>query len=509
MNQFFQQLQTDSKRYQSTHLRDLFNADNERWQTYSDSCGSLWVNYSRNLIDNQTFALFYQLIESRGLAEKIEALFTGEVINQSESRKAMHPLLRAPLDNSNPYSVAVHAELAKMAKLCEQLADGSLFKTPITDVVCIGIGGSELGAKTVHQAFSASLTPKFNLHFVANIDGQAAKLVMDNVDKKSCIFLVTSKTFTTFETTTNYHTLKDWFCASHSEDEFQRRCFAITANRKKALESGFIESQIFEFWDWVGGRFSVWSSVGLPIALAYGMDVFKDLLAGANLIDEHFRKQPFKANLPVLLAILHTWYVSFLKYPTRAVIPYAQKLSKLPSYLMQLEMESLGKTTNIEGQTVDYPTSPIVWGSAGSNGQHAFFQLLHQGSQIVPVDFIAALEPEHGLIAHHNALLSNCLAQSESLMTGGEIDNSELHGRFHGNRPSTLILMQRIDAQNIGQLLALYEHKVFVQSVMWNVNAFDQWGVELGKKIANEKLAETLPDEPIGFTTIKNSFNTN
>lgn len=504
MNSFFERLQADTKRYQNTHLRDLFANDKTRAESYAETCGSLWVNYSRNLIDGQTFALFYQLINSLHLSAKIEALFTGEVINQSESRQAMHPLLRAPLDKSNSYSVAVHHELDKMAKLCEQLAVGSLFEAPITDVICIGIGGSELGAKTIHQAFSASLKPKVNLHFVANIDGQAAKVVMDNVDKASSIFLVTSKTFTTFETTTNYHTLRDWFCASYSEVEFQQRCFAITANRTKAIELGFLDSQIFEFWDWVGGRFSVWSSVGLPIALAYGMDMFRELLQGANIVDRHFKEQPFTANLPVLLAIIHTWYVSFLKYPTRAVIPYAQKLSKLPSYLMQLEMESLGKTTNIEGNPVDYPTSPIVWGSAGSNGQHAFFQLLHQGSQIVPVDFIAALEPEHGLISHHNALLSNCLAQSESLMTGGVI-NETGHGQFKGNRPSTLILLEKIDPLNMGQLLALYEHKIFVQSVLWDVNAFDQWGVELGKKLANEKLADCL-NEQIDFDYIKNSF---
>lgn len=499
-----QQLCRLADEFQKIHLRDLFQKDTCRGETFTAQSGSIWLNYSRNHLNQAVIEQLLALAKNQHLEAKRKALFSGSPINLSEGRAAQHTLLRAPLDSNNPDSVAVHQQLEKMTNFVQQLVCHQLIPdTPVTDVVCIGIGGSELGSKLLYQALSASIKPRVKLRFVANIDGAAAKTMMRRITKESTIFLVTSKTFSTFETTKNFSTIKDWFTQDFTEKAFMNRCYAITANPQAAVEAGFTQSHIFEFWDWVGGRFSVWSSVGLPIAMAYGMENFQQFLAGAHHMDYHFQSTAFQDNLPVLLALLHIWQGNYLGYPTRAVIPYAQKLEKLPSYLQQLEMESLGKSVDIHGQHLSYATSPIVWGSAGSNGQHAFFQLLHQGSQIVPVDFIAALEPEHDFIEHHNALLANCLAQSQSLMTGGDIDKAE-HGRFNGNRPSNLILIRKLTPFCLGELLAMYEHKVFVQSVIWNINAFDQWGVELGKRLASDLLNKSNGN--ISFDDIKHTF---
>lgn len=499
-----QQLHQLAEKFQQVHLYDLFKQDASRGEKFTAQAGSIWLNYSRNHLDQAVIEELLTLAKNQQLEEKRKALFSGSPINLSEGRAAQHTLLRAPLESSNPNSIAVHQQLKKMADFVQQLTCHQLISnTPVTDVVCIGIGGSELGPKLLHQALSASIKPRVKLHFVANIDGAAAKTMMRRITKESTIFLVTSKTFNTFETTKNFSTIKQWFTQDFTEKAFMSRCYAITANPQAATKAGFAETHIFEFWDWVGGRFSVWSSVGLPIAMAYGMDNFQQFLAGAHHMDHHFQSTDFQNNLPVLLALLHIWQGNYLGYPTRAVIPYAQKLEKLPTYLQQLEMESLGKSVDIYGHHLSYATSPIVWGSAGSNGQHAFFQLLHQGSQIVPVDFIAALEPEHDFSEHHNALLANCLAQSQSLMTGGDIDKAE-HGRFNGNRPSNLILIHKLTPYCLGELLAMYEHKVFVQSVIWNINAFDQWGVELGKRLANDLLNNNNGN--ISFTDIRNTF---
>lgn len=498
------QLKQLADEFQSIHLRDLFQQDSQRGEKMTVQSKTIWLNYSRNHINQAVIDTLLALAEHCQLAEKKAALLSGAPINLSEGRAAQHTLLRAPLDSTSADSVAVHQQLDKMAAFVERFEQHQLISdTAVTDVVCIGIGGSELGPKLVHQALSAAIKPRVKLHFVANIDGAAAKTMMRRITKESTVFLVTSKTFTTFETSKNFETIKQWFTQDFSEAEFMSRCYAITANLDAAMKSGFLPQNIFQFWDWVGGRFSVWSAVGLPIAIAYGMAHFRQFLSGAHAMDQHFRQTAFKENLPVLLALLHIWQGNYLGYPTRAVIPYAQKLEKLPTYLQQLEMESLGKSVDINGQYLPYATSPIIWGSAGSNGQHAFFQLLHQGSQIVPVDFIAALTPEHEFVEHHNALLANCLAQSQSLMTGGDIDKAE-HGRFNGNRPSNLILIKQISPYCLGELLAMYEHKVFVQSVIWNINAFDQWGVELGKRLANDLLAQH--SGILSFDDIKATF---
>ncbi|MPV86643.1 glucose-6-phosphate isomerase [Ostreibacterium oceani] len=502
-----QQLTDIANTFRERHLCALFEADPSRGRRYYVETANLWLNYSRNHLDDSAIEHLLMLANKSALDEKRQALFSGETLNQSETRAAKHTLLRAPLKPHDADSVEIHQVLKQMASFVADIQSNQIIAdTVITDVVCIGIGGSELGTRIVHQALSASMRPRVQLHFLANIDGTAAKSVMRRVTKESTLFLITSKTFTTIETLQNFATLKAWFTQDFTEQAFMKRCYAITANPDAAIDLKFENKQIFKFWDWVGGRFSLWSAVGLPIAIAYGMETFSELLAGANQMDGHFLHTPFHENLPVMLALIHIWYGNFLGYPTRAVIPYAQKLEKFPAYLQQLEMESLGKSIDIEGQRLQYPTSPIIWGSAGSNGQHAFFQLLHQGSQIVPVDFIAALEPEHEFVDHHNALLANCLAQSQTLMTGGAIDKKE-HGHFNGNRPSNFILMQKLTPFCLGQLLALYEHKVFTQSVIWNINAFDQWGVELGKRIASDILAHQTPNRPMTFADIQATFS--
>lgn len=486
----WKKLAQDSQRISQTTLAGFFSRQPSRGQSYATDAAGLWLNYSRNHLDDEVLSNLTLLAEHVGLNDKIDALFSGEAINQSESRAALHPLLRAPLDEANLRSVDVHLERDKMVELSNRLErDELIAEQTVLDVVCIGIGGSELGPRLIYEALGDIMPARVRLHFLANIDGAAAKAVIRRVDKNRTIFIVTSKSFRTLETKLNFETIKKWFCRDFSEQEFYARSYAVTAEPDAAYAEGFLRGHVFRFWDWVGGRFSLWSTVGLPIVLAFGTDVFDAVLAGAHRMDTHFRDSDFTENMPVLLGLIHTWNSSFLGHQTRAVIPYSQVLSRFPSFLQQLEMESLGKSVDVNGQSVSYSTSPVVWGSAGSNGQHAFFQLLHQGSQVVPVDFIAAVDAGHPFDGHHRALLANCLAQSESLMTGGDIGRAE-HGRFAGNRPSNFILMDKIDAACIGALIALYEHKVYVQSVLWDINAFDQWGVELGKSLAKKIMSE-------------------
>ncbi len=494
------------------HFNDEQSA--ERSERYSLRAGSLWLNYVRNPITQPVMNTLIRHAKNSHLDKKMQALFAGDVINKSENRAVKHWLLRAPLDKNDSDSVAVYRVLDKMQTLVERIENNNLLNgTPVTDVICMGIGGSELGSRLVYEALTMGRKQTIRMHFVANIDGMAVADAIANCNPKSTLFLIISKTFTTFETTKNFNTLKKWFCSQDdfSDSDFWQRSCAITTNIDGALSAGIPESQIFEFWDWVGGRYSLWSAVGLPIAIACGMNAFRELLAGANAMDEHFKQTPFEQNLPVILGLLHIWYGNYLHYPTRAVIPYAQNLKSLPGYLQQLEMESLGKSVTEEGKPIDFVTCPVVWGSVGSNAQHAFFQLLHQGTQIVPLDFIAAVEPCDGLPdeiqtelhEHHTALLANCLAQSQSLMNGGNTGHDG-HGKFMGNRPSNLLLLDKITPHSLGELIAAYEHKVFVQSVIWGINAFDQFGVELGKQMCHEILSQTNGE--LDFTAIKKTF---
>lgn len=485
----------------------------QRAENFSVQSESLWLNYSRNPFTQQVKECLIQRANEQGLREKIDAMFAGKVVNISENRAAKHWLLRTPEKPQDADSVAVHQMLDKMATLVEKVDNHSLLTQPVTDVICMGIGGSELGSRAVYEALTMGRSKSIRAHFVANIDGMAAAEAMVNCNPHTTLFLIISKSFTTFETEKNFDTLKQWFCQHDDLDEaqFWRQSCAVTANINSALAAGVPNSQIFTFWEWVGGRYSLWSSVGLPIALTCGMSAFQELLAGAHAMDEHFRTADFSDNLPVILGLLHVWYSSYLGYPTRGVVPYAQNLKSFPEHLRQLEMESLGKSVNEYGTPLNHSTCPVVWGSVGSNAQHAFFQLLHQGTQIVPVDFIAAVSPCDGLMpnmrsalqSHHNALLANCLAQSRSLMSGGDTGHNG-HGKFSGNRPGNLLLLDKITPFSMGQLVAAYEHKVLVQSVMWDINAFDQFGVELGKQMCH-KILENM-DGNFTFTRIQQAF---
>lgn len=481
------------------HMHFNHTASAERAEQFSVQADKLYLNYARNPINQLVLTTLLQRANESGLRQKIDAMFNGEIINHSENRAVKHWLLRAPLNQQDDDSQAVHQMLDKMAVLVDKIDNNTLLDCPVTDVICIGIGGSELGTRLVYEALSMGRKKRINLHFVANIDGMAVAEAMANSSPRSTLFLAISKTFTTFETMTNFNTVKKWFCQHDDlcEADFWQRCCAITANTDEAKSAGVPVSQIFEFWDWVGGRYSLWSAVGLPIAIACGMSAFRELLAGAHAMDEHFRHTDFEKNLPVILGLLHVWYSNYLHYPTRAVIPYAQNLKSLPEHLQQLEMESLGKSVTEDGEAVSMETCPIVWGAVGSNAQHAFFQLLHQGTQIVPLDFIVAEKPCDDMMlnlpneqqVHHNALLANYLAQSQSLMNGGDTGHDG-HGHFAGNRPSNLLLLEQINAYNLGQLIAAYEHKVLVQSTLWGINAFDQFGVELGKQICHDILSK-------------------
>ncbi len=371
-----------ANKFKHIHFNRLMSP--ERAKEFSLTADGLYLNYARNPLNEQVMQALLQLAEDSRVQEKISAMFAGEHINQSEGRAVKHWLLRAPENPSDPDSVAVHQVLDKMALLVDKIHHDTLLSEPVTDVICMGIGGSELGSRLVYEALTMGRKKPINVHFVANIDALAAADAMVNCTANTTLFLIISKTFTTFETTKNFHTVKKWFCQQEglTEADFWQQSCAVTANIAGALAAGVPESQIFTFWDWVGGRYSLWSSVGLPIAIACGMPAFRQLLAGAQAMDEHFRTTECKQNLPVVLALLHIWYSNYLGYPTRAVVPYAQNLKSLPDYLQQLEMESLGKSVDESGKPVDFTTCPVLWGSVGSNAQHAFFQLLHQGTQI-------------------------------------------------------------------------------------------------------------------------------
>ena len=404
-------------------------------------------------------------------------MFAGERINNTENRAVKHWLLRAPRDASDPDSVAVHDTLDAMLRFAEQVrAD-----TAITDVVNIGIGGSDLGPQMAVAALDAFVAPGKRFHFVSNIDGHELAAVLRQVRPDSTLFLVASKTFTTLETMTNARSARAWFGQQGGRD-IARHFAALTTNVEAAREFGIATT--FGFWDWVGGRYSLWSAIGLPIAIAMGAQGFRDLLAGAHAMDGHFRSAPLEQNLPVRLGLLDVWYRNFHGFASRSIAPYHSALRRLPAYLQQLEMESNGKSVDSQGQALGLATSPVLWGEPGTNGQHAYFQMLHQGSDRVPVEFIAVRTPAHELPAHHELLLANALAQAQALMQGKA--DAGGHRHFAGNRPSTFFLLDTLTPAALGALLALHEHRVFTSGAVWGIDSFDQWGVELGKVLAGD-----------------------
>ncbi len=515
-------------------LRDLFAADPGRFETFSLQQGDLLLDYSKNRITAETMRLLQDLARAADLEGWRERMFAGERINITEDRPVLHIALR---NRSNrPIRVdgqdvmpAVNGVLARMRAFSEQVRSGAWrghTGQTITDLVNIGIGGSDLGPLMVcealkpyqrggAQAAEGGSPDPLRPHFVSNVDGAHLVDTLAGLDPARTLFIVASKTFTTQETMTNATSARAWLLEKLGPDAKVARHFvAVSTNAKAVAAFGIDPANMFEFWDWVGGRYSLWSAIGLPIALAVGFERFEELLAGGHAMDEHFRTAPPERNLPVILGLLGVWYRNFLGACSHAVLPYDQHLHRFPAYLQQADMESNGKSTSRDGQQVDYATGPILWGEPGTNGQHAFYQLIHQGTELIPADFLAAAVSQTPLGDHQEKLLANFFAQPQALAFGKTADEARAeleraglaaaalealvpHKRFAGNRPSNAILYRRLDPATLGKLIALYEHKIFTQGVLWNVNSFDQWGVELGKQLATAILPELADAAPV------------
>jgi len=490
-------------------LRHAFAQDAVRFERFSLPAPEVFADLSKNLIDEPALQLLLQLARDCGLEAQRDAMFAGETINRTEGRAVLHTALRAP-KGEGLHSDLVHEVLEQMLAYVEQVRDGEV--SGIRHVVHIGIGGSDLGAQMVVPALDAFAAPKLHLHFVSNVDGHDLALVLRGMNPHETLFVVASKTFTTQETLANAQAAKAWFLAQGGSD-IGKHFVATTTNVQAAAAFGITTT--FGFWDWVGGRYSIWSAIGLPIALAIGAENFRAFLLGAHAMDQHFVQTPLECNLPVLLGLLDVWYRNFHGFGSRSVAPYHQGLKRLPAYLQQLEMESNGKRVDLDGNALPYATSPVVWGEAGTNGQHAYFQMLHQGTDVIPVEFIAVKTPNYGsdlapvlkpmLADQHQKLLANCLAQSQALMQGKTTEqalaeraptaNQALdaltlarHRSFPGNRPSTTFVLEALTPRSLGALIALYEHRVFVSGALWGINSFDQWGVELGKALCSALL---------------------
>ena len=463
-------------------VREALAADPARFGRFSQTAPHVFADLSKNLIDAPTEDLLLELAREAGLEAHRDAMFAGERINATEDRAVMHFLLRAPADAPVARGIRgelaeVHATLEAMLAYVEQVrADAT-----ITDVVNIGIGGSDLGPQMVVRALDALVAPGRRFHFVSNVDGHELAGVLKDLAPEHTLFLIASKTFTTAETMANARSARDWFQRSGGLD-VARHFAALTTNVEAAREFGI--ERTFGFWDWVGGRYSLWSSIGLPIALAIGGDNFRALRAGAHAMDEHFRTAPLERNLPVRLGLLDIWYRNFHGFTSRGIAPYHSALGRLPAYLQQLEMESNGKRVDASGAALPFGTSPVLWGEPGTNGQHAYFQMLHQGTDVIPLEFIAVRDAAHDLKGHHVKLLANALAQAQALMTGKA--DAGGHRDFPGNRPSTFFVFEQLTPEALGAFLALYEHRVFTSGALWGINSFDQWGVELGKVLARD-----------------------
>ncbi len=500
-------------------MANEFAKDAKRAANFSLDAAGLFLDYSKNRITAESKSLLLALARERGVEVRRDAMFAGEHINTTENRAAMHVALRA--SGARRYRVDGRDVMPDVKRVREHMQHFShkvrdgVWKgytgSAITDIVNIGIGGSDLGPHMVCEALRTYIPQGLNVHFVSNVEGAALDRVLSSVDAATTLFIIASKTFTTQETITNATSARRWFLENGATTaDVAKHFVAVSTNAAAVAKFGIDTANMFEFWDWVGGRCSLWSAIGLSIAIAIGMDAFEELLAGANAMDEHFATAPLEKNMPALLALVGIWNVNFLGATSQCVAPYSQDLHRLPAYFQQLEMESNGKSVDRDGKPLSIASCPVIWGEPGTNGQHAFFQLLHQGTNVIPVDFIAALhtDSENDLdAAHHRLLLANCFAQSEALMVGKSAEKvrAELsaagmsdtqaaaltpHKVFAGNRPSNTVLLPELTPKSLGALIALYEHKVFVQGVIWNINSFDQWGVELGKQLAKSIDAE-------------------
>jgi glucose-6-phosphate isomerase len=488
------QLQLHAEGFAGFDLRTAFAADAQRAASLSQSAPHVFADLSKNHTDGATEALLIALAQQTGLAAHRDAMFRGEAINHTEDRAVMHCLLRQPEgslqgDLAKPLAL-VHATLQPMLAYAEQVrADAQ-----ITDVVNMGIGGSDLGPQMAVLALKDFVVEGKRFHFVSNVDGHELAGVLKGLKAENTLFLIASKTFTTLETMTNARSALAWFKAQGGAD-VSRHFAALTTNVSAAAAFGITTT--FGFWDWVGGRYSMWSAIGLPVAIAVGAQGFKDLLAGAHAMDQHFQHAPLESNLPVRLGLLDVWYRNFLNYTSRSIAPYHSALRRVPAYLQQLEMESNGKRVDRNGQALPYGTSPVLWGEPGTNGQHAYFQMLHQGTDIVPLEFIAVKKPTHSLKDHHELLLANVIAQAQALMLGQS--DAGGHKHFTGNRPSTFLLLEELTPASLGALIALQEHRVFVSGSVWGINSFDQWGVELGKVLAKDIHARIVSGDASGL----------
>ena len=510
----YKKLSDHYKQIKNLHMRRLFSLDPKRFEKFSIEHHGLLLDYSKNRISSETIALLCELAKEAGLEKWRERMFKGEKINNTEDRAVLHTALRNCSDkpvfvDGEDVMPKVRAVIEKMRIFSEEVRKArwkGFTDKPIKHVVNIGIGGSDLGPKMVYQALNPYHHKKIKLHFVSNVDGTHINALLKKLKPETTLFIISSKTFTTQETLSNAHVARNWFLkAAQDEKHISKHFVAVSTNKKAVSEFGIDTENMFEFWDWVGGRYSLWSAIGLSIIIGVGAENFNKLLQGAYEMDEHFQQAPLEENMPVILAMLGIWYNNFFKAESHAILPYDHFLRGLPLYLEQADMESNGKSVDRDGRKVDYSTGPIIWGTTGINGQHAFYQSLHQGTKMIPADFIVSIQAHFNFQKQHNIMFSNVLAQTEALMRGrtyketyenltaGGQEPPNLskcihHMVFEGNHPTNTILIDKLSPRSLGMLIAMYEHKIFVQGIVWNLNSFDQWGVELGKQLAKQIL---------------------
>jgi glucose-6-phosphate isomerase len=505
------------------HMKDLFAKDADRFKNFAHTFNDIVIDFSKNIVTGETLKLLVRLANECQLKDAIEAMFNGELINETEQRSVLHIALRdfsgQPIFSQGKNVMdQVKKVQEQMKAFCKKIHSGEwkgYSGKKIKYIVNIGIGGSDLGPFMVTEALKPYWKEDIQAYFVSNVDATHIAETLKKVNPEETLFLIASKTFTTQETMTNAHTARDWFLKSAKEEKHVAKHFvALSTNEKEVTKFGIDKQNMFEFWDWVGGRYSLWSAIGLSIALTIGYENFEELLKGAFDVDQHFRNTEFEKNIPVLMALISLWYINFFDAQTEAILPYDQYMHRFPAYFQQGNMESNGKSVDRNGEEVEYHTGPIIWGEPGTNGQHAFYQLIHQGTLLIPCDFIAPAQTHNPIGDHHQKLLSNFFAQTEALMNGKseeEVENELIkQGKsdeeiarltpfkiFSGNKPTNSILVKRITPHSLGELIALYEHKIFVQGVIWNIFSFDQWGVELGKQLANKILPELEDDQAV------------
>jgi glucose-6-phosphate isomerase len=519
----WKKLETHYKQIKNTQIKEMFQQDSERAAKFSLIFENIFLDYSKNIITDETMALLKELAEECNLNQALHEMFAGNKINETENRAVFHVALRNKKDHSMTIDeidvmLDVQAVLAQMKKFSKAIISGEwkgYTGKSITDIVNIGIGGSDLGPVMVTEALKPYKIPHITTHFVSNVDGTHIAETLKKVNPETTLFIIASKTFTTQETMTNAHTARNWFLdTAKGEKHIVRHFVALSTNVEKVKAFGIAEENMFRFWDWVGGRYSLWSAIGLSIACAIGYENFEKLLAGAHAMDDHFRTMEFPKNIPVVLALLGIWYNNFFQAESHCILPYDQYMHRFAAYFQQGDMESNGKYVDRNGDKVTYQTGPIIWGEPGTNGQHAFYQLIHQGTKLIPCDFLAPAISHNPISDHHEKLLSNFFAQTEALMNGksekeviaelkaegkteAEIEKLKPFKIFEGNRPTNSILFKKLTPETLGSLIAMYEHKIFVQGIIWNIFSFDQWGVELGKQLAKNILPELKNDEEI------------